>query len=125
MKYILSLCLLALASVLFVGCRSTILSNVETHATASSLAAMERAITEGARERGWTLIKEGEGKMEATLKVRSHVAVVTILYNAQGYKINYKSSQNLEYNPSNGTIHSNYQSWVRNLDASIARNINY
>lgn len=125
MKYALSLCLLALASVLFVGCRSTTLSNVETHATASSLAAMERAITEGARERGWTVERIREGEMEATLKVRSHVAVVTILYNAKGYKINYKSSKNLEYNPSNGTIHSNYQSWVRNLDTSIARNINY
>lgn len=125
MKVVLSLFLAVAMSVLFAGCRTTHVQSVETHASAASVSAMEKAITEGARERGWAVSKIKPGEMEATLKVRSHVLVVTIPYNAQGYQILYKSSENLKYDPSDNSIHSNYQGWVRNLDKSILRNLEY
>lgn len=123
MKYFLSLFLVALASVLFTGCRSASIQPVETHTYATSKATVEQAIIDGCRERGWSPRKVKDGEIEAVLNVRSHTAIVTIPYSADGYKILYKDSTNLKYDPADKTIHSNFVNWVRNLDQSISRRL--
>ena len=49
--------------------------------------------------------------------LREHTAVVDIPYSARSYSIVYKRSDKL--NEMNGTIHSNYNGWVQNLDRAI------
>jgi len=66
---------------------------------------------------GWRIVDAGPGKLEGTLMLREHTAVVDIPYSARSYSIVYKRSDKL--NEMNGTIHSNYNGWVQNLDRTI------
>jgi hypothetical protein len=70
---------------------------------------------------GWQITDAGPNKLLGTLNLRTHTAVVDIPYSASTYSILYKSSINL--NESGGTIHPNYNSWVRNLDNAIRQEI--
>ena len=66
---------------------------------------------------GWKIVDKGPGKLEGTLNVRTHVAVVDIPYSATKNSILYKSSENLS--EADGSIHRNYNGWVENLDRTI------
>jgi hypothetical protein len=66
---------------------------------------------------GWRIIDAGPGRLEGTLNLRTHLAVVEIPYSARAYSVQYKRSENL--NEAAGQIHSNYNGWVQNLDRSI------
>ncbi|GHS87470.1 hypothetical protein FACS189487_03680 [Campylobacterota bacterium] len=79
---------------------------------------MEKAIIAGCTDKGWVCQKVSNGVFEGRLYVRSHMALVSILYGGEDFKIVYKDSQNLKYN--NGKIHAQYNAWVRNLEKSIA-----
>ena len=57
--------------------------------------------------------------MKGTLKLRRHVAVVAITYDAKSFSINYVSSQNLLQK--GGQIHKSYNRWIRNLEGAIRR----
>lgn len=120
MKYIISLCLVALMSVLFTGCRTATIPTMDTPVYDTSKSTVEQAIMNGCRARGWVPRKVSDSEIEATLNVRSHTAVVSIPYSAKGYKITYKNSNNLKYDATSNSIHSNYVNWVRNLDRSIS-----
>jgi hypothetical protein len=66
---------------------------------------------------GWTTDTRQPGVMRATLNLRTHQAVVDILYDTQRFTIRYVESTNLDYD---GTmIHRNYNSWVHNLQTAI------
>ena len=88
---------------------------------------MRNAILKGCIEKNWSPVERSPGLIEATLVVRSkHTVVVEIPYTNQGYKINYKSSINMEYTEnSDGTfrIHPNYNKWVDYLSQAIRSNI--
>jgi hypothetical protein len=75
------------------------------------------AIIAGATSLGWRVADSGPGKLEATLNLRTHMAVVDIPYSASSYSILYKRSAQLD--ESDGRIHSNYNGWVQNLDRAI------
>jgi hypothetical protein len=66
---------------------------------------------------GWHFVDAGPGRLEGSLHLRNHGAVVEIPYSATKYSIVYKSSENLD--ASGGTIHKNYNGWVQNLDRQI------
>jgi len=66
---------------------------------------------------GWSIVDAGAGKLEGTLKLRTHTAVIDIPYNARSYSLVYKSSENL--NAADGIIHNNYNGWIQNLDRAI------
>jgi hypothetical protein len=70
---------------------------------------------------GWKFVDAGPGKLEGTLNLRTHTAVIEVPYSAKSYTIKYKSSENL--NEANGTIHSNYNGWVQNLDRAIQQEL--
>ena len=53
------------------------------------------------------------------LNARDHMAVVEIPYTENSFSIKYKDSQNLNYDASTGSIHNNYNGWVRNLENAI------
>ena len=84
---------------------------------------VSNAIKTAALQLGWELEDEMPGQMQATLRRRSHVAVVTIVYDAGGYRIEYKDSTNLDRE--GDRIHRSYNKWVRNFDARIREQLGY
>ena len=87
-----------------------------------SLHKIERAIRMGASRKGWRTTKIKNGLIRADILVRRKYFVsVNIYYNTFGYKISYKNSRNLKYNPTDNSIHPSYNKWVRILE----KNINY
>jgi hypothetical protein len=82
-----------------------------------SLEVVGKAIRRAGLSLGWTMERIEPGIIVGTLRLRSHVAQVTITYDEKTYSIRYKASQNLHYT---GTrIHANYNGWIQNLDRSI------
>ena len=115
----------ALFVLILTGCGGAAIYNIDnsnTIASKTSMKQVETAIKKGALRKNWSVKKEKEGLLTATVNVRGrHIAVVSISYNTKGYKIDYKDSQGLDYDASANTIHKNYNKWISNLE----RNINY
>ena len=112
----------AFISVLLVGCNVIRpIHNVSVASLPGLVAASEqdvrKAITMAISKRGWRVVSEQPGKIEAAVNVRSHQAVVDIVYSATGYGIEYKDSTNLNHKGNN--IHRNYNKWVTMLDREI------
>ena len=108
-----------------------------------SLKEIEAAIIDGSVRRGWEPKKLSDGTIEDTLHIRSHIAVVHVVYTAESYRIDYADSSNLTVTSStsgsaryqmqknesaqgilsnlvNGKpdevrIHKNYYEWANNL----------
>ena len=79
---------------------------------------VRKAIMRAGTTLGWKMSADAPGKITATLDVRKHSAVVEIPYSSKSYSITYKSSVNLE-DSGDGTIHNNYNGWVKNLAKGI------
>jgi hypothetical protein len=97
-------------------------------------------ITAAAGDKGWRIIGEAPGVLTALLVRRSHKAVVTIGYDESSFWIDYKDSNNLNYNPKDlmgmgrhrgrivtkgPRIHPNYNLWVAALADRIAYKTRY
>jgi hypothetical protein len=82
---------------------------------------VEAAIYQGCNRRKWIPTKVHDGEIEATLYLRSHVAVVDIDYDKDSFQVHYVRSENLNYRQRDGEelIHPNYNAWVKNLTADI------
>lgn len=70
---------------------------------------------------GWKIVDAGPGRLEGTLVLRTHTAVVDIPYSAKSYSITFKSGENLR--AEDGSIHKNYNGWIQNLDRAIRATI--
>jgi hypothetical protein len=79
---------------------------------------VRKAIVRAGGTLGWRMNAETPGKVTGTLNVRKHTAVIEIPYSSKSYSIKYKSSENLDA-ASDGTIHNNYNGWIRNLARGI------
>ena len=80
---------------------------------------VEAAIKRAGAGLGWQVRFISPGRGEARRPIRTHLAVTAIRFDTQTFSITYKDSMNLKYNPGNKTIHSNYVSWVQNLQNAI------
>ena len=83
------------------------------------LADVTKAIQRAGAGLGWQMKEATPGHIVGSLYLRSHVAVVDIVYTLDEYSINYKNSTNLNYNAGNNTIHKNYNGWIQNLTNAI------
>jgi len=123
MKKIISLSVLLLALVFMSGCRTSALYNVMGAPTGVKASTtddqMFNAIKKAGLSLGWMVTKVKPGLATAQLNLRDHMALVDIKYTQKEYSIIYKNSINLKYDPTKKTIHSNYNSWVQNLDNAI------
>lgn len=121
MTRILSRFAVAFLILLVVGCTTAAVYNVEASPiVANKPVAMddvEKAIIRAGRGLGWQMSPGGPGKMQGTLVLRTHRAVVDITYDTKTYSIKYKDSANLNYD--GAMIHRNYNGWVQNLDKGI------
>lgn len=83
-------------------------------------AKIERAIKNGAANKGWQTRKIRNGLIQANILVRSKYFVsVNIDYTSKGYTISYNKSRNLKYNPQTNEIHGSYNKWVKILQDNI------
>lgn len=123
-KTAIALAIACAATVLVAGCaRTGAIYNVTDSPVATpggktlTAANVRAAIVTAGTANGWRIVDAGPGKLEGTLNLRTHLAVVEIPYSARSYSIVYKRSENLY--EANGQIHSNYNGWVQNLDRAI------
>lgn len=75
------------------------------------------AITRAGTGLGWVVRHQTPGHGVATLHLRSHMAQVDITYTLDSYNIEYRGSENLDYDGTN--IHRNYNGWIQNLNNAI------
>lgn len=115
--------------ILLIGCAGRLkpVYNVTNHplngnARKLSLKQIADAIFISGMRRNWVLEQIDPGVIRATLRKRSHTAVIDIKYGQSDFSIEYVSSVDLLYN---GTlIHRNYNRWIANLVNDIDLEIN-
>ena len=90
---------------------------VTTSGKALTPAQVRQAIVTAGTALGWTVVDAQPGKLEGTLNLRTHTAVVDIPYSATAYSIVFKRGDNLMVE--GDKIHKNYNGWVQNLDRGI------
>jgi len=83
----------------------------------ASLADVQKVITRAGVGQGWQMLPAGPGKIQGTLLIRDHKAVVDITYDLKTFNIKYKDSTNLGYDGTN--IHPNYNVWIESLTRAI------
>lgn len=123
LKYVFPLLFLLLS-----GCTSRPVFNVTNeyvptlpNGSYATVDQVEKAILSAAYDRGWKPRLIEPGLIEARIEVRSHSAIVDIPYTDKFYDIRYRESSNLNY--SDGSIHKNYNKWIRNLSSSIQKQL--
>lgn len=116
------------------GCRATVpVTNVPETSYGSAtysdarkltLSDYEKAIVRAGSYRGWIMKPIAPGQLEATNVVRGkHTVVVDIVFNTETYSIKYKDSKNMDWDAATRTIHPNYNTWVKLLEADIKAEI--
>lgn len=109
------------------ACRTAPIRNVtnaplnEAPRASLTMDEIAKAVWRGGQEQGWQISEVRPGELIGTLKLRSHVAVVTITYDTSRFSIAYRDSTNLLQ--SGSEIHKRYNTWVRNLEAAIQREL--
>lgn len=135
-KMRLLLLLTIIAPLALVGCRATVpVENVvetsygsATYADAEKLTLIdyEKAIVRAGIHRNWIANPVAPGHLEATNVIRNkHTVVVDIFFDTESFSIKYKDSKNLDWNPATRTIHPNYNSWVKLLEADIKAEVQH
>ncbi len=122
MKKILKfVALLLIFSLVIVGCKTSTIYNVRQHKVSykKSSETVYRAIRGAGQSLGWHIHKIKPGVAQGKLHLRSHTAIIRITYTRSSYSIRYAGSKNLKYNSQKHTIHSNYNSWIQNLERAI------
>jgi hypothetical protein len=115
--------LLVLAVVLAIAaCRTAPVHNVVaplTPAPGSRLTMNEvaQAIWRAGNRLGWQIETVAPGSLRGTLKLRQHVAVVSITHDTSAFRITYQDSTNLRYDGQE--IHKRYNQWVQNLERGV------
>jgi hypothetical protein len=117
----------AAATLVLAACQPMAIHNVAdapvstSSGKAASATQVRSAIITAGTALGWSIKDDGPGRLEGTLRLRDHAAVVEIPYSGSRYSITYKSSENLQ--AGDGKIHKNYNGWVQNLDRAIRAEI--
>ena len=75
--------------------------------------------------RGWRIAKNVPGEIDAVYDPRDFSVTIAVHYDAQKIQINYVTSNNLRYEVKNGVryIHTNYASWIKNLETDISNGL--
>jgi hypothetical protein len=110
---------LALCSCVVTRMRTKPIANFQNQSVPAHLTTeqVKDSIKLAGAEKNWHMQEVNPGLIRGTLRVRDHSATVNIPYSNHSYSINYVSSTNLL--ASDGTIHRNYNTWVKNLNISI------
>jgi hypothetical protein len=88
-----------------------------------SVEKVRASVRAGVLSRGWIPKDMGTGEVEATLdKKGRYLVVIAIHYDVKSVKIEYKSSEGLDYEGSGAEakIKRGYNSWIRNIEKDIS-----
>jgi hypothetical protein len=114
----------AAALVVFAGCTTAPIQNVEqapivlaSGKTSVTMAEVNNAIVRAGTRLGWQMQPQAPGRLTGRLALRTHTAIVDVEHDTKTYSIKYRDSTNLD--AKDGTIHKNYNGWVQNLDKAI------
>ena len=105
------------------GCATVPIYNVTDASTTSAsgkalqASQVRQAIITAGGKLGWRIVDAGPGRLEGTLDLRTHSAVVDIPYSASKYSIQFLRGVNLK--ATDGSIHKNYNGWIQNLERDI------
>ncbi|MBA1202371.1 hypothetical protein G7009_11470 [Pseudomonas capeferrum] len=117
--------LLGLLLIGVVGCTSKPLLTPQEQISLNPPVSAEQvklAIVQTAIKRGWTVREVNAQQVQADILVRNtFYAAVDVDYSANGYRISYRDSRELNYK--DGKIHRNYNRWVNALDIDILREL--
>lgn len=83
----------------------------------ATLEQVTEAIQQAGAGRGWQMVEDTPGHIVGTLYIRSHKAVVDVVYDVKTFSITYKDSDNLDYD--GAVIHRFYNGWIENLKRDI------
>jgi hypothetical protein len=109
------------------GCRTAPIRNVtdaRLNAAPGTTLTMDQvatAIWRAGQGLGWQINPVRPGELTGMLKLRSHVAVVSITHDTTSFNITYRESTNLLQ--SGQEIHKRYDTWVRNLELRIQQEV--
>jgi len=115
--------LLSMTACAPVPVRNVVDAPVVTNVDSVMLNEIRDAVTRAGASLGWIMVEEEPGLVRGTLRLRSHVAIVDVIFDTSTYSIQYVDSTNLDYSEANGTIHKNYNGWIQNLDTAIQREL--
>jgi hypothetical protein len=90
---------------------------VPVQAQALSLQRIEALIIEAGQSRGWRFERVSAGKLRASQVQPKHTAVVDVTFDTRAYNITHVSTTGME--EKDGTVHSHYNFWIRNLEHDI------
>lgn len=94
-----------------------------------SAEAVKKAVRKAFFDKGWDARDIGpghlQGKHTKSGKKESHTAIVDVKFDTKTVRIGYKSSENLNYNKEDGSIHKTYNGWVKYLEKNIRANLGY
>ena len=80
-----------------------------------------KAIWMAGKKLGWQIDEVRPGELTGTLKLRSHVAVMSIVHDQSTFSIKFKNGTNLLYE--SDRIHRNYNKWIQKLERQIQAEI--
>jgi hypothetical protein len=89
------------------------------------LATVRKEITRALIGRSWVVSAERPGEIDATLRLRKHVAQVQIRYDERQVQLSYVSSEHLDFKEKRGQrkIHKNYLNWIRYVMTDLSQNL--
>ena len=85
-------------------------------------AQIDKAFTDAAHYKGWTVETSADGALIASIHVRQHYAEIAMTHTDKTYSITYRDSKVLMYDGKE--IHRNYNKWVMLLDDEFRKNLN-
>lgn len=124
--------LLLISLIAVAGCRMGTIYNangvnyVEPATTKQNLTLEQykNAIIRAGTRRNWQFEELAPGHLLGKVNVRNkHFATVDVTFDTEAFSINYKSSQNLNYDAGTKSIHPNYNKWVQNLQNDIQKEV--
>lgn len=80
---------------------------------------VQQAILESLSSEHWEAVASSEHIIEAKKKLGQFQALIEIAYGYRGFSIEYKDSQNMDYDIENDTISTRYVKWINALATSI------
>ena len=85
-------------------------------------ARVKAAILDAANIRHWEVAASEPGRLTLRYAPRTHEVIIAVRYDDRGYRIEYVSSKEMDYETKKGVayIHGNYNVWVQNLGDYIA-----
>lgn len=81
------------------------------------MSVISKAILDAGSSLGWSMQPTAPGRISGRLLLRTHVAEIEVAHDTVSYSIKYRDSSNLE--AKDGSIHSEYNRWIGNLDKAI------